>query len=75
MANHLTELRKNAGFKTAKETAEYLEISEGMVYQMEEGYKRPSSKLAIKMAELFNCSLEDIFLPFDTTNSDNNKNI
>ena len=67
MANHITDLRKRAGFKTATEAAEKLNISPSMMYQMEGGYKRPSPDLGVKMADLFNCTLEDIFLPFVTT--------
>lgn len=70
LANHITDLRKRAGFKTATEAAEKLNISPSMMYQMEGGYKRPSPGLGVKMADLFNCTLEDIFLPFVTTNSD-----
>jgi putative transcriptional regulator len=70
MANHLTDLRKKAGFKTAKQLADKLKISMGMVYQMEGGLKKPSVSLALKMAKLYNCSLEDIFLPRNTTDSD-----
>lgn len=69
MANHITELRKKSGFKTAKAAAEKLKISHSMMYQIEEGHKQPSASLGIKMAKLFNCTLEDIFLPFNTTNS------
>ncbi|WP_129596675.1 helix-turn-helix transcriptional regulator [Anaerophilus nitritogenes] len=70
MANHLTMLRKKAGFKTAKEAAKSLSISMGMVYQMEQNIKQPSPKLAIKMAKSYKCTLEDIFLPLNTTNCD-----
>jgi len=75
MANHITELRKNAGFKTAKIAAKALGISDGMMYQMESGHKKPSPELAIKMSNLFECTLEDIFLPFNTTNSYKNHNL
>lgn len=68
---HLKELRQKAGYKTAREVAPLLNVTSSMVYQMEEGYKKPSPKLGIKMANLYNCSLEDIFLPIITTNSDN----
>jgi len=67
MANHITELRKKVGIATAKEAAKALEISNGMMYQMEGGYKKPSPELAVKMTALFNCTLEDIFLPYITT--------
>lgn len=70
MANHVTNLRINAGYKTAKKAAKALEISNGMMYQMEGGYKKPGPKLALRMADLFDCTLEDIFLPFITTNSE-----
>jgi len=73
MANHITELRKNAGFKTAKIAAKALGISDGMMYQMESGHKKPSPELAIKMSNLFECTLEDIFLPFNTTLRKNTK--
>jgi putative transcriptional regulator len=73
MGNHLTDLRKKAGYKTAKEVSKKLNISTGMVYQMEGGYKKPSIELALKMVELYKCSLEDIFLPLNTTDSDKNK--
>lgn len=69
MANHITKLRKDAGYETAKEAATKLNISDGMMYQMEGNYKRPGINLAIKMSNLFNCSLEEIFLPFTATNS------
>lgn len=71
MANHISELRISAGIKTAKEAAFKLKISPGMMYQMEEDLKKPGLSLAIKMSELFKCRMEDIFLPFVTTNSDN----
>jgi len=73
MANHITDLRLRADIKTAKEAAKILKISPGMMYHIEEGLKKPSSKLAISMSCLFGCSLEEIFLPFHATNSDNNK--
>ena len=70
MANHITDLRKRAGFNTARDAAKKLKISDSMMYQMEGGHKQPSPNLGLKMTELFNCTLEDIFLPFNTTDSD-----
>ncbi|EKX80480.1 hypothetical protein CFSAN001628_006714 [Clostridium botulinum CFSAN001628] len=61
MSNHITELRKNAGFNTVKNVTSKLEISDSMMYQIEGGYKKPSPNLAIKMSKLFNCTMEDIF--------------
>lgn len=67
---HIKTLRRNAGIKTAKEAAIKLGISAGMVYQMEQGIKKPSPKTAFKMSDLYKCTLEDIFLPYNTTNSE-----
>ncbi|UZQ51625.1 helix-turn-helix transcriptional regulator [Clostridium kluyveri] len=68
---HLKKLRQKAGYKTVKEVVPFLQVTRSMVYQMEEGYKRPSPELGARMAKLYNCSLDDIFLPIITTNSDN----
>ena len=69
--NHIKQLRKNAGIKTSKEAAKFLNISDNMMYQMERGVKRPSPKLAIAISKVFNCTLEDIFLPYYIANLDN----
>jgi DNA-binding XRE family transcriptional regulator len=65
--NHIRELRLNAKIKTGKESAEMLGISAGMMYQMENGLKKPGYRLAINMSNLYMCSLEDIFYPYVTT--------
>lgn len=70
MANHITILRRKAGFNTAIEAAKSLNISNSMMYQLEGGHKKPGSELAFKMSNKFNCSMEDILLPYITTNSD-----
>jgi putative transcriptional regulator len=73
LANHLTALRKKAGFKSAENAAKSLECSAMMIYAIEQGLRKPSPDLAIKMANLFNCSLDEIFLPFYTTISNNSE--
>lgn len=73
MANHITKLRIEAGFKTARAAAKQLNISDSMMYQMEGGYKQPSPRLGLDIARKFNCTLEDIFLPFITTSGDNQR--
>jgi len=72
MANHITKLRKEAGIKTAKKAAKILGVSSCMMYYMEAAvdkkhHRKPSSALGEKMARLFDCSLDDIFLPFFVT--------
>lgn len=70
MANHITKLRKKAGFNTVSEVTSLLNISDSMLYQIEGGWKKPGCDLALRMSKLFNCTMEDIFLPYNTTNSD-----
>jgi putative transcriptional regulator len=67
---HLKILRLKAKIKYAKTAARKLGISYSMMTQMEQGIKRPSSDLAVEIAKLYNCSLEDIFLPYNSTDSE-----
>lgn len=74
--NHITTLRKNAGFKSAKSLAIALNCSHNLVnfIELKDGGKysrKPSAEMAIKMSKLLNCTLEDIFLPYYTTISNN----
>lgn len=65
MANHITSLRKEAGYKFVKQAAQKLDVSSSMLYQIECGYKRPSVSLAMKMCYAYNCQLSDIFKPYE----------
>lgn len=76
MANHITFLRRNAGFRTGQKAAKKLNISPAMMYQMEacvasKQIRRPGSALAFRMTRLFNCSFDDIFMPFFITSCNN----
>ena len=62
--NHIKRLRTNANYKTAEKAAEALGVSSSLMRKLECGVKRPSIDLAFRMTEKFNCSLEDIFLPY-----------
>lgn len=66
----LKEIRLKAGYKTVKEVATLLNVCKGTIYQIEEEYKKPSIYLASKMAHLYSCTLDEIFLPYITTDSD-----
>ncbi len=59
--NHLWELRLRAGYENVVETSEKLGISSSTIYEMEKGTRKPSSKLAVKMADLYKCSLDAIY--------------
>ena len=67
MANHISDIRKKAGYMSAKEAAMELKCSMSMLYYIETGRRKPSHKLASKMVKIFKCSYDDIFLPFITT--------
>lgn len=66
---HIKYIRKKAGFRTAEEGATALNISLSMMRKLDCGDKRPSIDLAFVMTQVFNCSLEDIFLPYNSTQS------
>ena len=49
---------------TCEELAKELEISKSYLYQMETGYRNPSWQMAVRLAEKFNCSLDEIYTDF-----------
>lgn len=57
---NLKNIRKKANL-TSKELAEKLYISQSSISQYENGKRRPSIKVAKRIAELFGCTLEDIY--------------
>lgn len=62
--NHIKQLRIKSNFKTANLAAEALGISRSMMKKIECGRKRPSIDLGFEMTKVFNCTLDDIFLPY-----------
>lgn len=61
MNNHLRELRGERGW-SQQELAERLEVSRQSVNAIETGRYDPSLPLAFKIAELFELSIEAIFV-------------
>lgn len=59
--NHLAELRKKRGL-TASEVAQAVGVSRQTVYAIEAGSYVPNTAVALKLARLFEVSVEDIFL-------------
>ena len=59
--NRLKYMRLVNGDITQEELAKKLGISRQTVTAIERGKFNPSVKLALAMAELFNCKVEDIF--------------
>ncbi len=64
MNNRLRELRERESWSQA-ELALRLEVSRQTVNALETGKYDPSLPLAFRIARLFACRIEDVFLPDD----------
>ena len=62
MNNRLRQLREQRGWSQAA-LAERLEVSRQTVSALETGKYDPSLPLAFRIARLFACRIEDVFLP------------
>jgi len=60
--NNLTEYRKERGF-SQQALADELGVSRQTVISLEKGRYDPSLPLAFKLAALFQCRIEDMFIP------------
>ncbi len=64
MNNRLRELREREGLSQG-ELALRLEVSRQTINALETGKYDPSLPLAFRIARLFACRIEDVFLPDD----------
>jgi len=71
MHNKFKVIRENTNLST-DEAAKSLEISISMLYKIEQGHRNPSLRLMKKMAEIYRCPIQKIFLACNITNSDLN---
>lgn len=62
MENNLSEYRKERGF-SQQALADELGVSRQTVISLEKGRYDPSLPLAFKFAALFQCRMEDLFIP------------
>ena len=60
LLNNLEELRKLAGL-TQQDLSESAEVSRKSINAIENGIYVPSTVLALKIAEILKCSVEDLF--------------
>ena len=58
--NNLEEIRKSAGL-TQKELSDNAEVSRKSINAIENGIYIPSTLLALKIAKILKCKVEDIF--------------
>lgn len=61
MKNRIKELRANKDL-TQDQLAEQLEVSRQTIISLERERYNPSIILAFKLARIFNCKIEDIFI-------------
>ena len=64
MNNSVRELRSEQGWSQA-DLAERLDVSRQTINAIETGKYDPSLPLAFKIAKLFDCSIESIFVPVE----------
>ncbi|GAB3563757.1 helix-turn-helix transcriptional regulator [Spelaeicoccus albus] len=64
MKNTLPRLRAELGLSQAALAVE-LQVSRQTVVSLEKGRYDPSLPLAFRVARVFNCAIEDIFIPDD----------
>jgi putative transcriptional regulator len=60
LLNRLEELRK-AGAMTQQQLSERAEVSRKSINAIENGVYIPSTVLALKIANILNCTVEDLF--------------
>ena len=60
LLNNLEELRKSADL-TQQELSESAQVSRKSINAIENGIYVPSTVLALKIAKILNCSVEDLF--------------
>lgn len=61
LKNNLKQLRFEHNRMSQEALAQLLQVSRQTVNSIENGKFNPSVKLALKMAAVFNCRVEDIF--------------
>lgn len=61
LKNNLKKLRFNKNTITQAQLAEEINVSRQTIIAIEQGKFNPSVKLALSLAELFGCNVEDIF--------------
>lgn len=59
--NPLRQLRLQAGYETINKAAEALGISVQTLYNYETHNKMPGIRVALRMARVYGCSLDDIY--------------
>ncbi|UYQ77742.1 helix-turn-helix transcriptional regulator [Glutamicibacter sp. JL.03c] len=62
MENNLGDYRKERGF-SQQALADQLGVSRQTIISLEKGRYDPSLPLAFKLAALFDCRIEDLFIP------------
>lgn len=69
MENRLPEYRKDRGL-SQQALADLLGVSRQTIISLEKGRYDPSLPLAFSIAKLFECRIEDLFIPEDSAPED-----
>lgn len=71
LGNNIRRLRFEKSEMTQEELASKMGITRQSVYAIEKGKFIPSTFLALKMAQIFNTTVEDIFYVIDSKTHEN----
>ena len=60
MNPRIAEMRKQAGFSTQEQLAEYVDVPRAVIAKWEAGITTPRNKTLIKLAEPLNTTVDDL---------------
>lgn len=67
MSKTFKQLRVQAGYKSVSEATKPLSISCSMLNKIEIGDRAPGRELVKRMANIYNCTIEDIYYAIEAT--------
>ncbi len=64
LRNSPIKLRRLNALMNVEDVAMFLGIKKTAMYKIEQGYQKPTISIAVKLSEIYECSIEDICKDF-----------